>query len=246
MNTPILNTHGERIDYAFQEVPSSCSKAYWIVLLGHGVTGNKDRPIIVETAKALNAAGFDTLRFSYAGNGDSEGDFRDATISKEADDLDAVITAASAQYANIAYIGHSMGGAVGLLQASRDPRIKALVSIAGMVDTQAFAKEEFGALTPDKDVMWEEPDFPLSSAYMTDLCETHKDLKDRISSVKAPWLLVHGDEDDIVLPKDSETVISLKPTDTTLEIIKGANHVFDDPAKMSLLTQKISSWLSTQ
>ena len=83
MNQSIKNDSGESIDYSFASGDAALKKPGWLVVLGHGVTGNKDRPVVADTAAALNAAGFDTLRFSFAGNGDSAGDFRDATISKE-------------------------------------------------------------------------------------------------------------------------------------------------------------------
>jgi len=83
MNQTIQNSLGETLDYTFAPGVDAAKKSGWIVVLGHGVTGNKDRPVVVDPANVLNAAGFDTLRFSFAGNGDSQGDFRDATISKE-------------------------------------------------------------------------------------------------------------------------------------------------------------------
>ena len=47
----------------------------------------------------------------------------------------------------VCYIGHSMGGAVGVL--SGDEQIALLVSLAGMVHTRAFAEREFGEEKPE-------------------------------------------------------------------------------------------------
>ena len=69
----------------------------------------------------------------------------------------------------IAYIGHSMGGAVGVRRASSDSRISSLVSLAGMVHTEEFARREFGEETPDAGCMWEEESCPLSSTFMNDM-----------------------------------------------------------------------------
>ena len=84
----IKNRHGERLDYTFHEGKEG-SKS--IVVIGHGVTGNKDRPFVVALGEGLAAAGFPALRFSFSGNGASEGKFTDSTISKEVDDLGAVL-----------------------------------------------------------------------------------------------------------------------------------------------------------
>lgn len=244
MNQTIQNSLGEKLDYSFAHGNTSNYKNDWIVVLGHGVTGNKDRPVIVDTAQALNEAGFDTLRFSFAGNGDSEGDFKDATISKEVGDLEAILNAVSSKYPKIAYVGHSMGNPVGILQAIKDRRIQAIVSLAGMIDTKTFAQTEFGDETPDEVLMWEEASCPLSSAYMHDLCDTIGTVQPLIDSVQIPWLLLHGTADDVVLPKDTETVASTKGESVTTIYIDGADHSFNDPSHKAEMTQAVVNWLS--
>lgn len=244
MNKTLYNGSGERLDYTFAAGESHAHIKDWIVILGHGVTGNKDRPVVVDTAAALNAAGFDTLRFSFAGNGNSEGDFRAATITKEVADLAAVVDAAASEYANIAYIGHSMGAAVGVIGAVKDRRIKALISLAGMVDTKTFAETEFGAEIPDQGVMWEDADCPLSSAFMQDLCQTIGNVEPQVKQIAIPWLLVHGTADDVVLPKDSETVVQLRGNDVQLIAIEGADHSFNEPSHKSLMARSVADWLS--
>ena len=102
----IRNQQGEKIDYS---VHAGESRSDFIAIVGHGVTGNKDRPFILALAEGLEAAGVPTLRMSFTGNGDSEGQFVDCTISKETEDLGSVIDAVEER--KICYIGHSMGGA---------------------------------------------------------------------------------------------------------------------------------------
>ena len=243
MNQSIKNDAGESIDYSFASGDADLKKPGWLVVLGHGVTGNKDRPVVADTAAALNVAGFDTLRFSFAGNGDSAGDFRDATISKEVNDLRAVLDAVADTASNICYIGHSMGAAVGVLQAAKDQRIKALVSLAGMIDTKTFANTEFGSETPDAGVMWEEESCPLSSAFMRDLCETIESVAPHVSAVQSPWLLLHGSADDVVLPRDTEQVQSIKGDAVKAIFIEGADHSFNEPAHKAAMTEAVVSWL---
>lgn len=245
MQQTIKNSLGEILDYSFAPGHDTEKRAGWIVLLGHGVTGNKDRSVVVDTANALNAAGFDTLRFSFAGNGASEGDFRQATISKEVGDLESVIDAVSPMYPKIVYIGHSMGNAVGVLQASKDKRIQILISLAGMVDTKAFAEAEFGALKPDEACMWDDEDCPLSSSFMHDLCETIGSVAPLAERIDVPWLLIHGTGDDVVLPKDSGLIQSIKE-DVRLVQIMGAGHSFDEPSAKAELTREVVHWLSEQ
>ena len=121
------NRHGENLDLSFH--PGTRDDR--LVLLGHGVTGDKDRPLVVAVAEGLAAKGWPCLRISFAGNGNSEGDFREATISKESEDLQDVITQLPSGL-RLGYVGHSMGGAVGVLTASRDPRIEGLPPLPGL------------------------------------------------------------------------------------------------------------------
>jgi pimeloyl-ACP methyl ester carboxylesterase len=246
MDQTIKNSLNETLDYSFAPGLEADKKSNWLVVLGHGVTGNKDRPVVADPAAALNLAGFDTLRFSFAGNGESEGDFRDATISKEVGDLAAVLDAASSRYSKIAYVGHSMGSPVGVIHATKDRRINALVSLAGMVDTEAFASTEFGEETPDEGFMWEEASCPLSSKYMHDLCETIGSVAPLVESIQVPWLLLHGTADDIVLPKDTEQVQSIKGDAVQVTFVKGADHSFNEPAHKAEMTQAVVEWLSLQ
>ena len=235
----IKNGHGERLDYAFHEGERGAKN---IVVLGHGVTGNKDRPFIVALAEGLAAVGIPALRFSFSGNGASEGRFTDSTISKEVDDLNAVLDALKGY--TICYVGHSMGGAVGVLRASEDSRIQLLVSLAGMVHTKAFAQREFGDVTPDEGFMWDEPDCPLSQAYMDDLTQINT-VVDRAPQITVPWLLVHGDEDDVVPIEDSHDILEGVDGQTQLITLEGASHVFSDEYT-PVMVEKVVAWLKTQ
>ena len=235
----IKNGHGERLDYAFHEGERGAKN---IVVLGHGVTGNKDRPFIVALAEGLAAVGIPALRFSFSGNGASEGRFIDSTISKEVDDLCVVLDRLK-DYA-ICYVGHSMGGAVGVLRASEDSRIQLLVSLAGMVHTKAFAQREFGDVTPDEGFMWDEPDCPLSQAYMDDLTQINT-VVDRAPQITVPWLLVHGDEDDVVPIEDSHDILERVDGQTQLITLEGASHVFSDEYT-PVMVEKVVAWLKTQ
>ena len=123
MSTEIRNKVGEKIDYTFHDAGSER-----VVVIGHGVTGNKDRPLVLALAEGLSGAGISALRFSFSGNGDSEGSFLDSNITKELSDLDAVISFVEGLGKKVVYAGHSMGGAVGVSVASQDERITALIS----------------------------------------------------------------------------------------------------------------------
>ena len=218
----IRNAHNERIDYTFHDAPGNEND---IVVIGHGVTGNKDRPFVVALAEGLANAAIPTVRISFTGNGESGGRFEDATISKEVEDLGCVIDTFTDR--QVAYVGHSMGSAVGVLRAGKDDRIKHLISLAGMVHTESFAQTEFGDVTPDRGSMWDEPTCPLSQAYVDDMESIHS-VVDHAARINVPWLLIHGTEDDVVPLQDSLDILERANEPKSLVQIHGASHVFSD------------------
>ena len=234
----IVNKQGENIDYTLH---AGNSQGREVVVIGHGVTGNKDRPFLVDLADRIASSGIHVLRFSFTGNGKSGGRFSDSTITKETEDLKSVLKAVS-EY-SITYVGHSMGGAVGVLCASSDSRISKLISLAGMVHTEAFAEREFGNEVPDKGFMWGEEDCPLSKIYMDDMSHI-KTVENIASDVKIPWLLVHGSGDDVVPLSDSEDIVRMSGSNVDLRIIDGADHVFSD--HVSEMADMVVKWLSIE
>ena len=73
------------------------------------------------------------LRFDYSGHGESDGEFRDGTISSWAADASAIISTVTSGPQIL--IGSSMGGWIAMLMALRHPeRITGLVLIAPAPD----------------------------------------------------------------------------------------------------------------
>ena len=235
----ITNQHGERLDYTLHGGDDTTGP---LVVLGHGVTGNKDRPFVVQLAESLAASGLPALRFSFSGNGNSGGAFVDSTISKEVDDLGSVLDAVGDR--PICYVGHSMGGAVGVLRASADPRIQLLVSLAGMVHTKDFYDREFGDVTPGAGCMWDEPDCPLSQTYAEDMSAIHS-VVGVGGTITVPWLLVHGSEDDVVPIQDSRDIFAKANEPKKLVELPGADHVFSDTGTAPMI-EAVVSWVMQQ
>ena len=237
-NSRIFNVKGERLDVAFH----GGTKISALVVLGHGVTGNKDRPLLVALAEGLAAKGWPCLRISFSGNGDSEGEFEESTISKEIEDLSAVL-ATVPQEKRIAYIGHSMGAAVGVLTSVRRMDIQALVSLAGMTYTAEFVRREFGDVQPGNGVMWDDEHCPLSEAYVEDL-KSIGDTLETASLVNQPWLLIHGSADDVVPLKDSLDAFEAATRSKELLEIPGAGHVFGEES-YPIIVEAVDAFLNT-
>ena len=234
----ISNVHGEKIDYEFHEGGEG---AHDLLVIGHGVTGNKDRPFVVALAEAVSAEGMPVLRMSFTGNGDSGGRFADCTISKEVDDLKAVLDAVESSPLAVTYAGHSMGGAVGVLATASDARIRHLISLAGMVNTEAFHEREFGEETPDEGCMWEEISCPLSSTFVQDM-KAIGSVAPKAPSIRVPWLFVHGAADDVVPIEDSREIFALANEPKKSVEIPEADHVFSGDA-LDQMSETVIDWL---
>lgn len=239
MHLEILNSSKENLDYEFHGDPSDTSL---LAIIGHGVTGNKDRPWAVALAEALEKAGFNALRFSFSGNGKSGGKFEDCTITKELKDLKTVVDAAEEEgYHRVCYIGHSMGAAVGVLAAAKDERIELLVSLSGMGDAKGFLEREFGELKPGKDVMWENEECPLSQTFVDDLNKIDNVFA-KTEKIEVPWLIVHGDADDVVPVEEGQKMYASAYEPKEIVILPGVDHLYsgDGAEKM---TAEVVAWL---
>lgn len=241
MHLEILNSAKEVLDYEFHGDPTDTSL---LVIIGHGVTGNKDRPWAIALAKALEEAGFNALRFSFAGNGESEGKFEACTISKEVKDLKAIVDAAEDEgYHRICYAGHSMGAAVGVLSAAKDERIELLISLSGMAHTQKFCETEFGDVTPGEGNMWGEESCPLSKAFVDDMAKI-KTVQNKTEKIEIPWLIVHGDADDVVPVDEGREMYRSAYEPKELVILEGVDHVYNGDGE-SQMTDAVLAWLKT-
>lgn len=109
-----------------------------VVLIGGSAAADRDEvvagiPIFGLLAGSLADAGFLVVRYDKRGVGQSGGRLEASTIADYADDARAVVKFVASRKdvdpKRIAMIGHSEGGAVALIAASKDDRIATLVTI---------------------------------------------------------------------------------------------------------------------
>ena len=173
------------------------------------------------------------IRFDYSGHGLSDGDFRDGTISRWAEDSLAVIDELTDGPQIL--IGSSMGGWLMLLAAlARPERIAGLIGIAAAPD---FTKRlQWPKLTPEQQATVMEQGFvQVPSNYEDDYVFTRALFEDGADNLlleadidlDLPVILLQGQR-DVDVPEETAFEIArrLRSDDVTIELVKAADHRF--------------------
>jgi dipeptidyl aminopeptidase/acylaminoacyl peptidase len=171
------------------------------VVLLHGFTGDRMEShwLFVKTSRALARMGIASLRFDFFGSGESDGEFREASLETEvADAQDAAAflrREGGIDGERLGIIGLSLGGAVAALIAE-PVRARALVlwsAVAHLPIMRRFA-ESFARPLPDADGDAEYGGHRVSHRFLD-----AADRLDPLAGVAAftgPTLIVHPERDE--------------------------------------------------
>lgn len=105
------------------------------VVLCQGLSGVKHL-VLPEVAAQLAAQGLGSLRFDYAGYGESEGERGwidpHARVGDASHALELLAAQEAVDSGRLGAYGHSYGGPVAIALAAREPRVRAVVSVSGL------------------------------------------------------------------------------------------------------------------
>jgi uncharacterized protein len=220
-----------------------------LIIFSHGFKGFKDWGHFNLVAKEFAESGFTFLKFNFSHNGttpESPTDFVDLeafaqnNFSKELDDLGAVIDFILNEKSldseidpeKIFLLGHSRGGAITLLKAAEDSRVKKAVTWASISDTEK-------RLNPPEWIDWKKngvayvknartgQDLPLYFQFYEDFY-ANKERLDLVSvskKIKIPVLILHGTKDDSV-HTDEAMLLKKNILNSELFVLKEADHSF--------------------
>jgi uncharacterized protein len=221
------------------------------VVICHGFKGFMEVGFFPSLAALLAERGFVAIRFNLSGTGMRPGDervtdlaaFRDNTYSRELADLTAVLDAVAGgaiapgrvDRGRIGLFGHSRGGGIALLAAAspawRD-RLRALVTWAAIADIDRF--------TPEQKEEWRrDGEFPVVNVrtgqqlamglgMLADIEERRAelDLPAAAAARRAPWLIVHGAEDETVSVAAAHLLAERATGPAELLLVPGGEHTF--------------------
>lgn len=113
------------------------------IVIVHGWESNRGRTFA--HARYLHAAGFHCLVFDVRGHGDSPTDSLPINVPEFAEDAAAAANwlAARPEVSAVGVLGHSIGGAGVIVAASREPVIRAVVSLSAPADLVRITRKTF-------------------------------------------------------------------------------------------------------
>ena len=129
-------------------------------------------------------------------------------------------------------VGHSRGGAVSILKACEDSRVKRLVTWAAVPDLEAFWSPEFVKEWKEKGVQHiknarTHQDMPLYYQMVEDFEKNSSRFRIglQLGKLNIPFLAIHGTEDETV-PVESLLLLKSAYPKIQTHQIEGANHTF--------------------
>lgn len=215
-----------------------------IILFVHGFKGFKDWGAHNLVAKYFAMNGYRYIKFNLSHSGvpannptdvtDFES-FASNTVSKELFDVNAVLNYITETYGNdieINLIGHSRGGGLAIIEASKDLRINKLITWSAISSFNSLWKKEQEAEWKKTGKIYitnarTKEQMPLNVNLLNDF-EENEDAFNMLNAaqrIKIPWLIIQGD-DDVNVPFENAQKLADANSNSRLIKIEGANHVY--------------------
>jgi len=214
-------------------VHHKASSDKWIFLC-HGFGGNKDRGNKVR-AQLFAENEWNAVRLDFRGNGESDGDFIEQSLSSRIKDLNSVVEFFSPK--DFVLFGTSFGGKV-VFHAALNKQPEALIGKAPVTYNKIMGK--FESVVEEKGRFEFIEGKPIDERFVEDL-KMH-----RFSVVEeeldCPVFISHGGADETVhFENSAEALKQLRP-DVELQKLEGVKHSYTDEGK-SKMNSAIVDWL---
>jgi pimeloyl-ACP methyl ester carboxylesterase len=215
---------------------------YPCIVFLHGYTGNRmgDHCILVKAARELCRGGYACLRFDFRGSGESEGNFAEITVDGEISDALAAVgflgDFRGIDQERIGLAGIDLGGSVAAC-AAQASGAGSLALWAPWAFTD-YLVERGGRVVKDP-YAWLPPRFKEAiqkkgrvdiggymrgKPFFESLAKI--DPLREIAKFQGPVLIMHGGEDQVISPMNSEQIYDCVKGTRRLILIDDADHTF--------------------
>lgn len=194
-----------------------------VIICCHGHSGSKADNLGIGTN--LWRAGYNILLFDFRGRGDSDA-WPHTLISREVDDLLAAVAYAKqrAPEAPIGVVGYSMGAAVAILAAAREPAIAALVADSSFTagsDVVAHGVRSTLRIPPRPLVLAADEVVARRHGYRF----SHARPIDAIGKIAPrPVMIIHGEDDKITPSSHAHALYAAAGEPRRLWVAPGLDH----------------------
>jgi pimeloyl-ACP methyl ester carboxylesterase len=227
------------------------------VIMCHGFSGSSSGLLLPPIAKNL-AKKYLVLRFDFSGQGDSEGEFYETSISKELADLDVIVKYIKKNYApqNIILLAHSFGAAIAFLYAAPN-QVQGLISLSGEGDLKKaiqleFSKKQMQDFKEKGEAYYtnysnNENQELLGKQFLDDM-QKYSTLA-AAKKINCPVLFIHGTQDEVIPDSATREMYKVAKNPKKLILIKNTDHmynVYKKSAKMEELIKHINDWLEVE
>jgi len=251
LQEPVVFKVGEERLFGMLHLPES-GGSFPAVLFCHGFTGHKieAHALFVKAARALSKAGMAALRFDFRGSGESEGEFRDMTVTREIVDasagLDVLDGDARMDSDRLAVLGLSLGGVVASCLAAKDSRLRSVALWSAVARPAALCQEPprqaWGQLIRRHGHL-DVGAHAVGEAFIEDLPK-HDPVK-ALARTDVPVLVVHGEADTSVPVSAADLyfgALSERPAPAEKYIVPDADHTFTSLKWEAMAIEKTVDW----
>ncbi len=201
-----------------------------IIIICHGFSGSKEgQGKALQMVEFLATAGLDGFLFDFAGCGQSQGQFPEITLTGQIEDLNCVINwATNKGYSKIVTMGRSFGGTTVICQAAQDKRVNAVCSWAAPVDLLGLFnqfRQEDSDYSDESTLVGDQGRVKVKKNFWLDISDYN--VRQAASKLAPrPFLIVHGQEDEVVSVRDARRLFQEASQPKRLEILPWVDHRF--------------------
>jgi dipeptidyl aminopeptidase/acylaminoacyl peptidase len=236
----IFKSAGHKLIAAIHK-PSDMKELPPAVLVLHGFPGMA--PILNDIVSSLCQSGFAPMTFHYRGCWGSGGDYSFLGAIRDTQKaLDLLVDRGDLNINDLSIIGHSFGGLIAILMTTKNDIVKNVAALCPVANMKAELSSHRAKTILKKGLPFISG-FPMSKAVMEwEILSKQYDPIFYVEKISPrPFLLIHGDKDDIIPLNCSKVLFSKAVDPKNMSIIFGTGHIFAGNHKKTI--ESIISWL---